>query len=187
MGVAEAITDEEIKIAIGVGIREGRCDPEANRADPEGIGYGSSVGGSSGASCIPEKEGVAIEIADEEIKIAIAVGIREGRAGGEANIADAEGIGGASVVGESGGTRVGGVPEKEGVAEALTDEEIKIAIAVGIREGRFGEVANKAKPGSGDRGVGGSAGKQAAGGGCGVGGLDGHGDAVEADQAVVVF
>ena len=49
-----------------------------------------------------------------------------------------EGICGCSGVGGSGGTRVGGVPEKEGVAVSIADKEIKIAIGVGIREGRSG-------------------------------------------------
>ena len=44
------LTDEEIKIAIGVGIREGRAGVVAHIADPEGIGGGLGVGGNVGVT-----------------------------------------------------------------------------------------------------------------------------------------
>ena len=52
-------------------------------------------------------------------------------------MADPEGIGGSGGISGSGGSNGGGVPEEKSAAEALADEEIKIAIAIGIRKGRF--------------------------------------------------
>jgi hypothetical protein len=55
------------------------------------------------AGSVPEEEGVAEVLADEEIEIAITIGIREGRFGDPANIGDPEGIGSGGGVGRSGG------------------------------------------------------------------------------------
>ena len=137
-GGAVVTANEEIKIAIVVGIRKSRAGPGANIADSEGIGGGNGVSGSCffwGGS-VSEQEGIAVAIADEEIEIAITVSIRESRFGPAANIADSEWIDCGSGVGGSGGARVGGIHEKEGVAFGITDEEIKITIVIGIREGR---------------------------------------------------
>ena len=167
-GVAVGIADKEIQITIAIDIRKGRGGFDPNIGDPEGIGGWGGVGGSGSAARVLEKDGVAVVIADEEIKIAIGVGIREGRLGREdhGSSSDPVGIDAGSGVGGCGGAA--GVPENVGVAVILTNEEIEIAIGIDIRKSRGGAVANIADPeGIGDVGsVGrsGGEGTQAAGG-----------------------
>ena len=73
---------------------------------------------------VAEKQRIAIAIADEEIKIAVVVDIGQGRAGGGADIADPEGIGGGCGVGWSSGAYRGGVAEHQRVAVENAVEEI---------------------------------------------------------------
>ena len=79
---------------------------------------------------------IAAVIRDE---IAVRIGICKDRAGGGgADVGDAEGIGGGSVVGGVGGAGAGGVTEEQRVAVGVANEEIEIAVGIGIGKARAG-------------------------------------------------
>jgi hypothetical protein len=99
--VAFSIADEEIKIAVAVDIGQGRSGIGADICNPEGIGGWIAVGGSCGTAGVGEHQRVAGAIADEEIKIAVAVEIGQGWGGLGAHICNPEGIGGWIAVGGS--------------------------------------------------------------------------------------
>ena len=82
----------EAHVAVDVG--KFRAGGVANTIDPEGIELSWCESGSGGAwsSGVAEEEGVAVCIADEEIKITVAVDIGKSRAWGAANTIDPEGI-----------------------------------------------------------------------------------------------
>ena len=89
------------------------------------------------SSGVAEEDGVAGSTADEEIKITVAIGISKGRAcEGANNIRYPEGIGCSCGVSRSGGAWSSGVAEEEGVAAFIADEEIEIAVVIGISKGR---------------------------------------------------
>ena len=107
---------------------------------PKGIGGSCSESRSGGpwSSGVAKEVGVAVVVADEEIKIAVAIGISKGRAGDGANIRYPEGI--VFSCGEFGlgAAWSSGIAEEESVAVFIANEEIKITIVIGISQSRAG-------------------------------------------------
>ena len=89
--------------------------------------------------------GFAVTIANEEIKIAIAIDISHGQTGHSVYIRYSEGRV-PFLLGVSRSARRTGIAEEGGVAFTHAEEKIKIAIGIGIGKDRAGAVANICYP-----------------------------------------
>jgi hypothetical protein len=78
-GVSVIVADEGIKVAVAIKIREDRCCGAANIAEIEGIAGGSLKGRSQGGAGVAEINGVSVIVADEGIKVAVAIKISKDR------------------------------------------------------------------------------------------------------------
>ena len=90
-GVAVVNANEGIKITIAVEISKYRAGNGGYIRDPEGIAAGCSKGW-CGRAGVLEINGVAVVVANEGIKITVAVEIGKLRAGNGAYIRDPEGL-----------------------------------------------------------------------------------------------
>ena len=94
-GVAVVGANEDIEITVAIDVYKVRSGVEANVADPEGIGGGTTREvGSNRCAGVLEENGVAVDVANEGIEITVSIDVREDRSGAGANICKPEGIGG---------------------------------------------------------------------------------------------
>ena len=87
--------------------------------------------------------GISVVIANEKIKITVAIDISEGGGGAQSIIRDPEGVVTTFLCeSRSGGIWRGGIAKEEGVAVYITNEQIEITVAIDVGKGRSGVVAN---------------------------------------------
>ncbi|MDP3875409.1 MAG: hypothetical protein Q8Q50_00350 [Methylobacter sp.] len=141
--VADVTADEGIQVAVAIDVGQGRAGIGADIAQAKRVGDGRGKRGGGRAAGVQKKQYVAGVVAHEGIQIAIIVDVGKGRAGTEADIAQAKGVSDGG--GERGGCRATDVLEKQCVALTIAHEGIQVAVAVDVGQGGAGSITDIAQ------------------------------------------
>ncbi|KAA1056168.1 hypothetical protein FH063_005143 [Azospirillum argentinense] len=128
-------TDQGVEVAVTIDVQQLRRRADPDVAEAEGVGGLQREGGLRRRPDVAIEDRVAVVNADQGVKVAIPVDIRQFHRRSEPGAAETEGVG--TLQREGGLRRRPDVAIEVGVAASGADQGVKIAVAVEVGEGRL--------------------------------------------------